>query len=89
MVTCRDAMQNSSQGQHAALAALVQNVNFLMPPDEILASLDIRTDPDFWALFRQLLVTSAIMSPAALSLTHICADLILLDAYVNKPRCLA
>ncbi|DBA85458.1 TPA: hypothetical protein ACH3X2_000410 [Trebouxia sp. C0005] len=52
----RDAMQNSSQGQHAALAALVQNVNFLMPSDEALASTDIRADPDFWALLRQLLV---------------------------------
>lgn len=55
-------MQNSSQGQHAALAALVQNVNFLMPSDEALASTDIRADPDFWALLRQLLVSSAIMS---------------------------
>ncbi len=61
-------MQNSSQGQHAALAALVQSVNFLMQSDETLASTDIRTDPEFWALLRQLLVSSAIMSPAALSL---------------------
>ena len=60
-------MQNGSQGQHAALAALVQNVNFLMPSDDTIASSDIRTDPDFWALLRQLLVSSAIMSTAALS----------------------
>ena len=71
-------MQNSSQGQHAALAALVQSVNFLMPSGETLASSDIRTDPDFWALLRQLLVSSAIMSTPEL-----------LDAYVNKPKCLA
>ena len=62
VLTCRDAMQKSSQGQHAALAALVQNVNFFMPSDETFASTDIRTDPDFWALLRQLLVSSAILS---------------------------
>ncbi len=92
VLTCRDAMQKSSQGQHAALAALVQNVNFFMPSDETFASTDIRTDPDFWALLRQLLVSSAILSTAVLSVTHIYAHLIppeLLDAYVNKPKCLA
>ncbi|KAL0020919.1 hypothetical protein WJX77_011015 [Trebouxia sp. C0004] len=52
----RDAMQKGSQGERAALAALVQNVNFLMPSHETLVSTDIRTDPDFWALLRQLLV---------------------------------
>ena len=75
-------MQKSSQGQHAALAALVQSVNFLMPSDETLASSDIRTDPDFWALLRQLLVSSATMSTAALSLTRIYADLILDLSYL-------
>ncbi len=86
-------MQKSSQGQHAALAALVQNVNFLMPSDETLVSTDIRADPDFWALLRQLLVSSAITSTAAVSLTHILytlniyADLILpelLDPCVKR-----
>ena len=75
-------MQKSSQGQHAALAALVQSVNFLMPSGETLASSDIRTDPDFWALLRQLLVSSATMSTAALSLTRIYADLILDLSYL-------
>ncbi len=71
-------MQNSCPGHRAALAALVQNVNFLMPSGETLASSDIRADPDFWALLRQLLVSSAIMSIPEL-----------FDAHVNKPKCLA
>ena len=74
VLSCSDAMQKSRQGQHAALAAFVQNVNFLMPLDDTLASSDIRTDPGFWALLRQLLVSSAIMSPAALPLIHSYAD---------------
>lgn len=55
---CRQALQDRSHGQAAALAAVVQSVNFLMPVGEdSLQASDMRADPTFWALLRQLMVS--------------------------------
>ncbi|KAL3150124.1 hypothetical protein ABBQ38_013461 [Trebouxia sp. C0009 RCD-2024] len=55
--SCRQALQDRSHGQAAALRAVVQNVTFLMPlgEDNLQAS-DMRADPTFWAVLRQQMV---------------------------------
>ena len=53
-------MQISNDGWYVAMAAVVRHAEFFMSiKHETLNSTDIRSDPAFWNLMRELMVTEA------------------------------